>query len=560
MSAGERLRWIAAAVGLGVAFGVGAAVVAWGIGRRAHGLVLAAFLALHVGLLYRFEVVLNEFVRDPRVWGGLLGIAVVSLGLGLLVDPLLRRTRPVVIGLVGVGLLGAGVGFVEGTPPAARQLSPRKSVLVVTLDTLRPDAIGAYATDLVGGGKNLTPVMDRLAAEGVLYEQAVATAPLTEPSHLAILTGVPPHRTGVVSNGTELGDRPELLQRVLHGQGWNTAGFVSGFPLHGKYGWRQGMDVYDDDFGRFRGLHRLSIVQAVDQLVLPGNTLRERRGDLAVDRALTWLDSVDGAPFFLWLHLFDAHAPYESPDHSFDPPRDGSALALPAYWPPPHRSITSEAWLTRAYQAEVSYVDAQVGRVIDRLRAQGRLDDTIIVLTADHGESLTEHGYLFDHGDDLYDPSLLVPLIVRAPGQAQAGLRLRCQVGNLDVAPTVLGMLGLEAGGERVGTDRTAELAGGGCREEWVMATTVAGRFMEDPPLDHALRGAGHKLIEKGEDGATSCFDLGADPGELQDLGAACPPELVPLMSLERRGAVKSAATAEDVGSMEALRALGYVE
>ncbi len=552
MSTGEVLTWSAVSIGLGVIYLLIAAVVAWVIGWRARGWLLAAAVVVHAALYYRFELFLNEFLYDPRVWGGLLGIALVSLAVGLLCDGLLRTlSRPILLGSLAAGLLGVAIAGVRAVPPSGSALQ-RPNVVLITMDTTRSDQLSPYGSD------NLTPALDRIASAGVVFEQAISTAPLTEPSHLAILTGIPPYISGIVSNGTVMGDRPALLSRALQAEGYTTAGFVSGFPLHGKYGWTQGFDVYDDDFGSLRGLHRLSIMKLIDQIVLPAHTLRERRGDSAVSRARSWVQAHHDESFFLWVHLFDPHAPYEAPGHPFDPPTDGAALSLPQYWPPPHRAITSTAWLTEAYRAEIRYTDDLIGQLLDTLEAQGVLESTIIVLTADHGESLTEHDYLFDHGDYLYDASLKVPLIIAAPGSA-AGHRVGCQVSSLDVTPTVLGLLSISDGIQRYGVDRGRELAGGDCDEEAVISTTIGGRFMENPPVDRSLRARGHKLIEKGQ-GGTECYNILSDPGEETELGEGCLPGMSESLhsALDAGGPVASPEMSND--SLEALRALGYIE
>ena len=192
-----------------------------------------------------------------------------------------------------------------------------------------------------------------------------------------------------------------------------------------------------------------------------------------------------------------------------------------------------------AYDAEIEYTDGQVARILDRLDQLGLTDSTIVVVTADHGESLTEHDYLFDHGDDLYDPSLLVPLIIRAPGVSRDETRVSCQVGNIDVAPTILSLLGFESEVDRMGEDRSAELRGEACRDTSQVATTVAGRFVESPPIDHAWRADGHKYIRH-EEGPPECFDLTDDPDELSSLGDACPSTLSAGMELVIRICVGS--------------------
>jgi arylsulfatase A-like enzyme len=547
---GETGVWLALAIACGLAVALPAALVAWFL-PRSVGWVAAALLVLHGALFYRFDVVLNLFVRDPRVWGGLIVIALASLVLGLALSGMLER---MMAPLVAVGLLAVPVALVRASPGLHDRGGDGPNILLVTLDTTRPDRLGPY------GGPAKTPVLDRLAREGVVFDQAIAPAPLTEPSHLSLLTGQPTSTTGVRTNGTPLGDRPALLSRRLQEAGWTTGGFVSGFPLHGKWGWTQGFDIYDDDFGAIPGLHRLSLVKLWEQFFLPGNTLRERTGDYTAGRALAFLGAVEG-PWFAWVHLFDAHAPYEAPGTDImDAPRRGKALALPAYWPPPHRAVTSTDWLLQAYDAEIAFADARLGDLVAAVEARGELDETLIIVTADHGESLTEHDYLFDHGDFLFDASLRIPLVVRGPG-VRAGQRVECQVRLFDVGSTIALAAGLSVAPAE-GRSLWPDLAGKGCESLPVLSSTVAARFVEDPPTDWSLRTDGWKLIHHGVGGA-ELYDLAVDPEEMQDLADS---EAARLADLEARlqatliGASEEVAPARDAATVEALRALGYIE
>jgi arylsulfatase A-like enzyme len=516
---------------------------------RALGLTAGGLLALHVLLEFRLAW-MNLSITSVRLWAPALGLGLLSLGLGALLDGPLQRLMPWA-GRLALPLV-VPVLWLGRLPPPTSTEGP--NLLVITLDTTRPDRMDLY------GGPVPMPNLGRLADGGLVFEEAVAPAPLTEASHLSLFTGLPVHQTGVVANGTDIGDRPELLHRRLGEAGFSTIGVVSGFPLHARFGWSRGFDVYDDDFGHNPGWHRLSLGRAWDQVFLPGRVLRERRGIDALDRVEVLLDEdsplVQGR-WFAWLHLFDPHGPYEVSEEALaQAPREGPALDLPAYWPPPHRSVTSAEWLVSAYDGELALVDGLLGRVWEALEASGQRDNTLVVVTADHGESLLEHDYLFDHGSHLYDASLRVPLVMAGPGVEGRG-RVSCQLPLVDLAPALLAWAGLEEA-----TALNSVLAGEACEERLAIATTVAARYVEDPPVDHALRTRDTKYILH-ESGADEFYDLAEDPGETQDQSGQA------LQEVELAGAALSAllstgvtmeAQLVDEETLKALQALGYVE
>ncbi|MFZ5475170.1 MAG: sulfatase [Myxococcota bacterium] len=544
--------WLAVAVALGIAACLGSAAIAR-FTRRPYGVVLGLLLGAHAAINWRFEYVLNEFVRDPRVWGGMAAALVAGVVVGLAADRLLRRAeRAFKPWVLGIALVAAGIAFVRARPPDG-DAGPLPSFLVVTMDTVRPDRLSPYGRDIA------TPALRRLADEGVTFDQAVAAAPITEPSHLSMFTGLAPVATGVVSNGTVLGDRPALAWHALRRAGYLTAGFVAGFPLHSKYGWAQGFDVYDDDFGALAGVQSLSITKAWNQVAVKEHALRERAADRVLARAVPWLRAHRDEQFFLWVHLYDAHGPYVSPYNAElgEPPTSGSPANTPVYWPEAHRRISSAAWLSQAYDMELRYVDDAVGQLVEALGPA--LDRTVVVATADHGESLGEHDYWFDHGDDLYDPSLRVPLIVRYPPVAKAGLRVGCQVGGVDLAPTLLDLAGVPDATEREGVSRVPELRGEACRERPVFASTTAGRFVARPPVDHALRGNGAKLVRK-ESGAVELYDLVADPRELVNLAPSPLSEKMGALLEQRARGAQVTGPETDDATMQMMRELGYVD
>jgi hypothetical protein len=406
------------------------------------------------------------------------------------------------------------------------------------------DRLGVY------GGPVPTPHLHALAKEGVVFDQAIAPAPLTQSSHLAMLTGVPPHESGVVSNGTHIGNRPAMVQHAFAAAGWDTAAFVSGFPLHSRFGWAQGFRRYDDDFGRIPGLEQLGLARAVLSL-LGSAPIPQRAGDATVSRFRKHAQRMGERPWFAWVHLFDAHAPYEA----VDPERadtSGAPLSLPDYWPVSHKAITDTAVFEAAYDAGLAHVDSLLGEILE---AVGK--DVAVVVVGDHGESLTEHGYLFDHGDHLYDVTLRVPLLVRAPS-AKAGHRVDCQVPLVDLAAILLEIGGLEG----AASGWLEPLGGGDCAHRPALATTVGARYRANPPIDHALRMPGEKVI-RGEEGWVERYDLLADPGETVDLGSTDPAATraaVARLQAGLAGEVIPLAPESDPEVEAALGALGYVE
>ena len=276
------------------------------------------------------------------------------------------------------------------------------NVLLVTIDTLRRDRLGAY-----GNGQGLTPTLDRLAASGMRYTHAFSHAPMTLPSHTSILTGRTPHTHGVHANGSfRLDAGIPTLATVLKRSGYRTGAFVGAFVLDARFGLNQGFDEYDDryphqtDAATFRVADRRAaeVVKAAGDWILPNP------------------QSPIPNPWFAWVHLFDPHTPYDAPAE--------------------YRAGRSP------YDAEVAYTDAMLGQLVERLGAARALDRTVIVVTADHGESLGDHGET-THGLFAYDSTLAVPLIVSG---ATVGRGLVHEpVGHADLLPTILDLVGVAA-------------------------------------------------------------------------------------------------------------------
>jgi len=277
--------------------------------------------------------------------------------------------------------------------------NPRPNLLLITIDTVRADRLGAY-----GYRSAETPAIDRLAREGVRFADATTASPLTGPAHAAILTGVYPARYGVRDNATTpMPQQAVTLAERLKTADYRTGGFVGAFILGSEYGFAQGFDEFDARFARFDASMKLQA---------------QRPGDAVVDAALAWLRQSSAQPFFAWVHLYDAHAPYTPP----------GSLAT--------------RFRTRPYDGEIAYVDRCIQRLLSLLEQQSALDRTIVTVIADHGEGLGDHGE-GEHGLFLYESVLHIPWIVRLPGRALAETVIAEQVRSIDVAPTIAELLGV---------------------------------------------------------------------------------------------------------------------
>jgi arylsulfatase A-like enzyme/Tfp pilus assembly protein PilF len=293
-----------------------------------------------------------------------------------------------------------------------RSVSQYPNVILITLDTTRADRMG-----FLGSKRGLTPNLDAVARQGVVFTHAYSHVPLTTASHTTILTGTYPQFNHVNDFGVPLSANLPYLPDILHHHGYQTGAFVGSLvldPLDGTApGFDRGFDVYDAGFRlRRHGADRYQTV--------------ERRAAVVVDHALGWLSQVPNGPFFLWVHLYDAHDPY-------DPP-------FPF----------KERYAAQPYDGEIAYADACVGKLLDALRQHGLYDETLIAVMADHGESLGAHGEN-THGVFLYDETLHVPLLIKLPLNREAGRRVETRASLVDVAPTILSSAGVTPPSEMQG-------------------------------------------------------------------------------------------------------------
>ena len=435
---------------------------------------------------------------------------------------------------------------------------PPPNVLLVSVDTLRADAVGAY------GSRVATPVLDALAADGVLFENAIAPAPETGPSHATLFTGVDVPRHGVSQNGAALAAEQGTLAAAFRAAGYATAGFVSSFVLDPRFGWSRGFEVYDATFPK----HGETIRQRVAFARFHELEGYDRRAPATTAPARAWLkEAVE--PFFLFVHYFDPHAPYGGPEELVSEVPLGFAQRRARRWLPaaqrelPRLTLGDLTQAIRHYHAEVLLVDRAVGELLAALETRGVRQRTLVVVTADHGEGLGQHGSL-DHAHQLYDAQVRVPLLFQWPGELEAGFRVATPVGLADVAPTLAELAGVELG--RVdGRSLAAALRTGadpasrpllGRRRRYLRP--IAGHRGQK----FFVREARWKYIRASDD-PDELYDLLEDPGELRNLYPARRDEALRLGGIldEHLAANPDPARPElDPQVRRALEALGYAE
>ena len=391
-----------------------------------------------------------------------------------------------------------------GTPSAARS----RNVVIITLDTTRADFLGVYAA-----GRQATPVLDRFAASSAVFDDAVTVAPLTLPSHCSLFTGLLPPQHGVRDNAdSPLRPRHPTLAGMLRDRGFETGAFVASTVLAADRGLARGFTTYRETSAQAGPPAR-----------------RSRCADAVIDEALGWLETHRRAPYFLWVHLYDPHAPYDAPEPF------------------------AARFAGEPYAAEIAFMDAQLGRLLERIDPSR----TIIVIAADHGESLGSHGEA-EHGFALYQPALHVPLIVRAP--ALAPQRVAGVVRLVDVMPTVLELLGVSSVPEIDGVSLLPLLHGERMELE-AYAESLYPLRSGQPPV-RSLRSGRYKLIASGEQ---ELYDLREDPYERRNLRDE---RRVLLQAMTRRLATFDRTTGSGASPVlrpiapdlrERLAALGYV-
>lgn len=465
--------------------------------------------------------------------------------------------KSIVLFALSLGLLlpAAGCGEKPSPPP---------SIVVVLVDTLRADYLGFY-----GFEGAVSPNLDRLAAESVVYDNCIAQSPWTKPSVASMITSLYPQVHGLTNHegkywGGEdperrtgiLPEQAETLAEALQRSGYATGAFVSNPWVTRAYGFAQGFEHYDES-----------------------GAIQWDRADKLILAAREWIESLPAdRPFFAYLHFMDVHAPYDAPRADYDALAGSASLGLGRRlrknqtpdrkwqniekrpdWATDDLRLQQTYWRTR-YASGVRVMDRRITELLEFLRDSEYLDRSVLVVTSDHGEELYDN-FGWSHGQNLYEHQLRVPLLIRKPGAEDGGTRVEAVVELLDLMPTLLE----SAGAGRVAQAQGRRLFSPGATGEKRAAFATATQ--RQPGL-FAVRTSRYKLLHDIESGDSQLFDLQEDPGELNDLSSA-KPEVVGRLKrqLEDHLAdslalgtldVESAEMPEDL--QERLKALGYLD
>lgn len=419
-------------------------------------------------------------------------------------------------GLVGVLTIFTGCEQPKpppsATPPHADVTWP--NVVLVSIDTLRPDHLGCY-----GYSRATSPNIDRLAAEGARFQTVVSSAPWTLPAHTAMFTGLADSVHKVLDTTDRLAPSRYTLAERLKDVGYQTAGFFSGPYLHPVFGLSQGFDSYTDCTS-YADLNK-STAEKIG--MVEGKPIWDKmHADITnphvVASVKEWLGTKPQAPFFLFIHMWDVHFDFIPPppyDKMFDPDYDGDITGENFFFNPrvvatmPKRDLEH---LIALYDGEIAWTDHCLGEILDDLRQRGLYDNSIIVITADHGTAFFEHG-LKAHRNALYDEVIRIPLIIRAPGRVPAGAVVSTQARTIDILPTIIDLLELPSA-QVMGQSLKPALSGATLARDDAAVSELYSMGMRM----RSYRRTDRKLIQDEAANQSVAFDLGADPQELHPL------------------------------------------
>ncbi len=537
------------------------------------------WIKLNVAALSSLSIIVALTISTG--WPMTVGLVIGVSSVGSIVYSMVtsqRRSSSVNLVIYLASICSLGLMAYVKTPRHSQTKEDLPNILLVTIDTLRADHVGCY-----GYESGSTPTLDAIADSGCLFEDAVSNAVVTGPSHMTILSGLLPSQHGSMRNGIKFPSTLPNLAYVLSTQGYRTAAFVSGWTLNDAMsGLASHFDYYDDDLSRVTWIRDEAFdLQPIRFLAHISRGLgkewhgNDRPAGATNDRLFDWLNRNSDAPFFVWVHYFDPHLPYEAPapyDRMHDPNYEGPANGLWYKLGASQRSAIATnprhmKHMLALYDGEISYADKQLGHVLEYLRKRKLDEQLLLAVTSDHGESMGEHDIFY--GRRLYEPSLRVPLIMQFPGLSLAASRVSRQVSLVDIAPTILDALGVKdtppmTGRSLIPLMRNDETA--------LDIPTIATRVShEGKPYAHwSVRQSGKKLIWHSskwvnflyQPETVLLYDLRADPDELLDLAETQEDILLPLMqTLQsfRMAPIQQGRQSNLKEDIERLKALGYV-
>lgn len=518
------------------------------VGPYAAVVVLALALALAVGLLFAWS--------SARARGDLLRRCMTAAGAGLAV-------------LLALGALQVASGALTDDrpvlpPDAGYEAGPELlNAILITVDTLRAGHLQSY-----GYSKNTDPEIRRHFRDGLRFADAVCPVPVTRPTHASILTGVHPAVLGMRWNEGALRHDVQTLGELLQARGYETAAFVAAWPLFGeRSGLDRGFGLYSDAFSPIlevdRRMDELPAVMLLRKLGLVETLHRDAAA--ITDAALAWMRKPRQRPFFLWVHYYDPHHPYEPPMEfarlmgaSPDGVRDTRGLRTQVMRGQEIAPSDRDQAMA-LYDGEIRYVDASIGRLLDEVDAQGLRDRTVVLLTADHGETMLERAgaekLAFTHGRWLKEWDLRVPFLLRGPG-IPLGVDERATGESMDVMPTLLVALGAPIPEGVMGRNLLDPLAAGDSRPA----------LSYNSPRDGCItrlsaRTREFKLLVEPDQNREYLYHLPSDPGEEHDVAAEFPDIAATLRdAVDALPIVKPLDRGPDPAELDRLRALGYVQ
>lgn len=425
----------------------------------------------------------------------------------------------------------------------------RPNVVLISIDSLRADHLGTY-----GYERQTSPRIDELAREGVVFENTVSTTTWTLPAHLSMLTSLYPDIHGVKKGRTALSDQAALLPEILQTAEWATAAVVSGPFLASNFGYGRGFDLYDDQTISFKS---------------HGASHRGITSPLIHDQAVDWLNGrPEDKPFFLFLHYWDVHYDYIPPppyDTLFDPDYEGDMNGRHFFGNKKFRrgmDPRDREHVVALYDGEIAFVDEYLGKLFDDLAERGLWDDTLVIVTSDHGDEFLEHGYK-GHRRNLYQSTLQVPLVVKMPRGRWAGKRIDSLVGIVDLAPTILELAGLESPPEFNGRSLLSLMKQGHDTQRYYYFADLEGKMK-------SVLGDRWKMITHHGETARrpELFDLDSDPQERRNIALQEPDALEGMVAIQEDWLTFVEATEDlETGSVEyqkeleeLLESLGYLD